>query len=80
MDTHFEPIYLPGRPQEVTNASCSATKARELLDYRESTTLEEGLETIINYIKNRGTLEFDYSLPIEIRNDLTPKSWTQRLI
>ncbi len=80
MNTNFEPIYLPGRPQEVTNASCSANKARQLLDYRESTTLEEGLETIINYIKNRGIRDFDYSLPIEIRNDLTPKSWTQKLI
>ena len=32
------------------------------------------------YIKNRGTKPFDYNVDIEIKNELTPKTWTQKEI
>lgn len=78
---HFEldPIYMKGRPQEVRLATCSANKARKLLGYQTKYTLEEGLTEMIRYIQQRGTKPFSYHLPLEIINDLTPKTWSQRL-
>ena len=73
------PIYVPERPKEVKFATCSASKARELLDYQTKTTLETGLESMIEWIRDRGTLEFDYRLPIEIQTKSTPETWIKRL-
>src|SRR5271170_6006113 len=38
----LKPIYLPGRPQEVTLATCSADKARKLLGYATKVSLKDG--------------------------------------
>lgn len=75
----LDPIYMKGRPQEVRLATCSANKARRLLGYQTKYTLEEGLTEMIRYIQQRGTKPFSYHLPLEIINDLTPKTWSQRL-
>jgi len=72
-------IFVPERPQEVKHASCSARKARELLGYCPKVGLEEGLIDLVNYIKNRGLLAFDYSLPLEIVSEKTPTTWKNRL-
>jgi UDP-glucose 4-epimerase len=77
---NLDPIYMPGRPQEVANANCSADLARELLGYRTSTTLETGLSELISWIKSQGVREFSYHLPLEFVTDKTPKTWTQKLI
>jgi UDP-glucose 4-epimerase len=79
---HFtlDPIYVNPRPQEVFFANCSSNKARELFNYKTETTLSDGLNQLISYIKNNGPREFDYHLPIEIENEFTPRTWTQRLI
>ena len=74
------PIYMPDRPKEVKYATCDATKAREHLGYTTSTTLIEGVRSTIDYIKHRGAKPFDYTYPLEIINDLTPKTWSQRLM
>lgn len=78
---HFDlkPIYVPGRPQEVKFATCSAAKARTLLNYETKTPLTAGLEQMIAYIKQRGTKKFRYHLSVEIINDKTPKTWTQKM-
>lgn len=78
--TELEPIYTGGRPQEVKIALCSSRKAREILNYRTSTTLDKGLTDLVNWIKDRGTKEFDYHLPIEIHTDALPKTWSERLM
>jgi len=77
---HFplDPIYMPGRPQEVKLAVCSSKKARQLLGYETKTTLEEGLRKMIEPIKRRPK-PFEYHLPIEIVSERTPKTWTDRL-
>lgn len=80
LDFDLQPIYVPDRPQEVKRATCSSDKARSLLGYRTTTTLKEGLLGMIGYIKNRGVKEFDYHLPLEIVNERTPKTWTQKII
>ena len=80
MDFPLEAIYMPGRPQEVLHANCSADKARKLLSYEPKVSLENGLVELIEWIKDRGTREFDYHLPIEFVTDKTPKTWTEKLI
>lgn len=79
LDFPLDPIYMPGRPQEVRLATCSADKARRLLGYQTQYTLEQGLAEMAAYIKERGTKPFAYHLPIEIISRQTPKTWAQRL-
>ena len=73
------PIYMPGRPQEVKVALCSSNKARRLLGYETKTPLRSGLVKMVDWIGSRGTREFSYHLPLEIVNERTPKTWTQKL-
>ncbi len=75
----LEPIYMPGRPQEVLKATCSADKARRLLGYKTTTTLEEGIAEMIAYIQSRGPKPFSYHLNLEIVNDKTPKTWKDKI-
>ena len=79
LELDLDPIYVPERPKEVKFATCSASKARSLLNYQTETTLEIGLLSMIDWIRMRGPLNFDYRLPIEINNRFTPKTWAQRL-
>lgn len=76
----LDPIYLPERPQEVFHANCSANLARNLLDYKTTTTLDEGLNELVSWIAQRGPREFSFHLPIEIKNEMTPKTWTTDLM
>lgn len=71
--------FMPGRPQEVKYAFCSSDKARALLGYETKSTLEDGLRNMIEWIRTRGVKPFDYHLPLEIVNELTPKTWTEKL-
>lgn len=73
------PIYVPDRPQEVKYATCSATKARKLLGYRTHTSLRDGLSEMIEYILRKGTRKFRYHLDLEIINEVTPRTWKERL-
>jgi len=75
-----EPIYIADRPNEVKYATCDATKARIQLGYTTSTTLIDGVRSTIQYIKEKGPKLFDYSYPLEIVNDQTPKTWSERLM
>jgi UDP-glucose 4-epimerase len=75
----LEPIFMPGRPQEVAVALCSSGKARKLLGYKTTVSLDQGLADLVEWIRPR-VKDFEYHLPIEIDSDLTPKTWTQRLI
>lgn len=79
LDFKLEPIYMPGRPQEVRYATCSADKARKLLGYETTVPLEDGLMNMIHYIRTRGPKPFLYHLDLEIVNDKTPRTWKDRL-
>ena len=70
-----EPKYLPARPQEVKHAICSSNKARKLLDYGTKVNLEDGLDSMVKYIKKRGISRFNRHIPVEIISDLTQKTW-----
>jgi UDP-glucose 4-epimerase len=75
----LDAIFMPGRPQEVPVALCSSDKARQLLGYETTVSLDQGLRDLVEWIRSR-VKSFEYHLPIEIDSDLTPKTWTQRLI
>ena len=74
-----EPLFLSDRPQEVKLATCSADKARKLLKYQTQYSLKNGLQTIIEYVRSRGTRPFKYHIDLEIINDKTPISWKERM-
>jgi UDP-glucose 4-epimerase len=74
------PIYIDDRPQEVKVATCSSDKARKLLGYKTTTTVEDAIAKTVEYIREVGTKPFDYDFPLEIQNDKTPKTWKDRLM
>lgn len=76
---NLNPIYLPGRPAEVKLATCSADKARHLLGYETKVFLDDGLRMLVDDIRTRGVKPFSYHFDVEIRNDLIPRTWTDRL-
>ena len=76
---NLEPKYLEDRPNEVKEATCSADKARKVLGYKTSVSLDESLNKIINYIKDKGPKEFQYNYPLEINNEKTPTAWKEKL-
>ena len=41
--------------------------------------IKEGLQSMIDYIKERGVKKFKYHLDLEIINELTPDTWKDRL-
>ncbi len=78
---NIPPIYyLDGRPQEVTHASCSSEKARKILHYETKTSVAAAIKKTADFIRKNGVKNFDYHIPIEIINDKTPKTWTQKTI
>ena len=72
-------IFFEDRPNEVKYATCSADKARNVLHYKTSVSLDKSLDKLIKYIKDNGPKKFTYSYDIEINNEITPKTWTEKL-
>lgn len=80
LDFDLKPVHLPPRPQEVKLANCSADKARRLLGYKTRFTLEQGLKSMIEWIRTRGPKPFKYHLDLEIVSEKTPAPWKERLM
>lgn len=80
LDFNLNPIYLPDRPKEVKFANCSANKARAILGYNPQITLDTTLKNMIEFVKSRGVKDFNFYLPVEIINDLTPRTWTDHTV
>lgn len=76
----LDPIYMPGRPQEVVNANCSAELARTILGYKTKKSLDSGLKDLCDWIKIQGVREFSYHLPLEFVTDKTPRTWVDHII
>ena len=74
------PIHMADRPREVKHAMCSANKARDILNYETRTTVETAVVRTTEYIRRRGVKPFDYTFPLEIINEKTPKTWKDRLM
>lgn len=77
---NLDPIHYEDRPKEVKLATCSADKARRLLNYSTTTNLKTAVRKTADYIRLRGTRKFKYHLPLEIISDKTPKTWKDKLI
>ena len=75
-----QPIYVPGRPKEVKEASCSSEKARNLLNYKTKTSLKDSVKLTADYIRKKGVKNFVYNLPVEIKSNITPETWTKKTI
>ena len=71
--------YVEDRPNEVKYATCSSDKARKILDYKTTVTLDESIDKVIEFIKKKGPKEFEYNYELEINNDLTPKTWKNKI-
>jgi UDP-glucose 4-epimerase len=79
LKSNLDPQYFPMRPQEISEAFCSSNKARKLLNYRTTVSLSSSLDKIIDKIKKKGTKPFEYIYNLEINNELTPKTWKQKI-
>jgi UDP-glucose 4-epimerase len=77
---NLNPIYKKDRPQEVKHATCSADKARKLLNYKTTVNLFDGINNTFKYIQKRGVKPFDYHIELEIDNELTPETWKKKEI
>lgn len=79
LDFDLEPDFQPARPHEVMHPICSSDKIREVFNFEPKTTLEDGIKSIVEYIKERGPKPFDYHIPLEIDNkENVPKTWKEK--
>jgi len=76
---NLEPVYMPDRPREVKLATCSADKARRILGYATKVFIDDGLQELVNWIRMQGPKPFGYHFDVEIKNDLLPQTWRDRL-
>jgi UDP-glucose 4-epimerase len=76
---NLEPKYVEDRPNEVKDATCSSDKARKILGYKTSISLDKSLDKIINYINQKGPKNFQYNYSLEINNQKTPVTWKEKL-
>jgi len=76
--SNLKPIYKKDRPREVKHASCSADKARKMLNYKTTVDLKNGISKTYEYIKKRGAKPFEYHINLEIKNELTPEVWLNK--
>ena len=73
-----EPLFFKDRPNEVKLANCSADKAKNILNYKKTISLDKSLDNMIDYIKKLGPKKFQYNYDLEIINDKTPKTWLDK--
>ena len=74
-----DPIYELDRPNEVREAICSSKKARKILNYQTSTSLDKSLDKIIEYVRLNGPKKFEYNYEIEIISEIAPRTWIKKL-
>jgi|SRR6185369_16866155 len=71
-----DPLYMPGRPNEVHDAYCSSDKARRILGYEPKQSIDECLKQMVDYIQ---PMPFVYDFPIEIERGC-PETWAKRIM
>ena len=62
------------------NAICSSDLAKRLLDSKSNEDIESIISRMIKFIKIKGPKKFNYNYDIEINNELTPETWSKKLI
>lgn len=71
----INPVYLPARPKEVLEATCSADKARRLFGYETRHSLDSILSEIAQWILEEGPKPFSHHLSLELLTNRTPEPW-----
>ena len=71
-------INYKDRINEVKLANCSAKKAKKIMNFRKSISLDESLTKMIDFIKEKGPKKFKYNYKLEIINEKTPKTWLEK--
>ena len=74
-----KPIYTKSRPTEIKYSNCSSEKARKILNYKTTVSLDRSLDKAINFIKASGPKKFEYNYDVEINNHLTPMTWKDKI-
>jgi UDP-glucose 4-epimerase len=72
------PIHMPDRPREVKHAYCTNTKVKELLDYKTTTTLEEGVRQMVEWAKELGPQDFQFLDDLELTGHNIPTTWSEK--
>ncbi len=80
LSKHLVPKNLPIRPKEVVDAWCTVKRAEEVLGYKTTVTLEEGVKKMIAWAKEQGPKRFKYLDNLELDNKDTPLVWKKKLI
>lgn len=80
----LEKEYIPDRPLEVKDAWCTNDKAQEILGYKTSVTLEEGVQNMYDWAKGlqeiSGIAAPRYLEELELVNSSTPSTWKDRTL
>lgn len=79
-DSKLSIQYVSDRPREVKHAFCTNKKAEEILGYKTSTTLEEGIGKMVAWAKTLGPQEFQYLTDLELSGDKIPETWKNKLL
>ena len=79
MGADIEPKILPERPFEVKRPICSSNKIREKFQFKPSITLEDGIRSIVDYVRERGAKPFEYHVALEIDKGNVPLTWKEKL-
>lgn len=72
-------VYVPSRPREVKHAWVSTVKAQQVLDYESTNSTEDTIRDTVSWIKTQPDRAFNYHIDLEIINEHTPKTWTDKL-
>ena len=73
------PKYFPDRPNEVKHATCSSDKARNILNYKTTVSLDKSIDKVIDFIDLKGPKKFEYAYNLEIENEKTPITWKEKI-
>lgn len=76
-DVALEPYHLPDRPQEVKIATADHTLAKEVLGYKDKTSLQEGIKRTWEWAKMQGPQEPKYT-GFEIESEKIPSNWRKQ--
>jgi UDP-glucose 4-epimerase len=79
MGSEMKPIHEAARPGEVKHAYCTVRKSMDLLDYRTSHTLKQGLSKMVEWARGLGPQDPTYTLPLEITKK-APRVWVDKLM
>ena len=76
----FIPKHLPDRPQEVKYAYSNHNLAKKLMGFKPKTPIRDGLKEMIMWAKKMGPQKFIYLKELDLKNELVPKTWSQKLL